>query len=197
MLNFSEASERNKGHILPVLQQHLGNKSHLLEIGSGSGQHALYCAPVLSHLRWQPSELEENLNALQVNLAQEQVENIDPPQALNVFQNDWQVPPTVDAIFSANTLHIMSQDAVDAFFRGAGKILPHAGRICVYGPFRYGGRYTSESNAQFDQWLQLRDPQSGIRDFEVLNALATELGLVFVEDITMPANNQILVWQKQ
>jgi hypothetical protein len=112
-----------------------------------------------------------------------------------VRADPWELAP-VDAVFSANTLHIMGFSSVCEFFRGVGGVLRLPGVLCVYGPFRFGGAHTSESNAEFDRWLKARDPVSGVRDFEALDALARDAGLEFAADHAMPANNRTLVWRK-
>lgn len=196
MLNFSEACERNKASILPILKRVLAHQQCLLEIGSGSGQHAIHFARDMPHLMWMPSELELNVSALEQNLAIHSVQNIAPAHLLDVCQDDWRLPMQVDSIFTANTLHIMDMDAVASLIRGCGKNLNKQGVLCVYGPFRYQGCYTSDSNAQFDQWLKLRNSASGIRDFEEVDRLAQSVGMQLWEDNQMPANNQLLVWRK-
>lgn len=194
MLAFSEACERNKGPILEILRRILADTHRVLEIGSGTGQHAVHFARHLPWLIWQPTDREDYFPDLKARLILEGSPNIEPPLLLDVRNHPWPVNPT-DAIFSANTLHIMSWDAVKDFFLGAGKTV--AGRLCVYGPFRYNGGYTSDSNARFDQHLKHYDPMSGIRDFEAVNALAEARGFRLLHDYTMPANNQLLVWEKQ
>jgi cyclopropane fatty-acyl-phospholipid synthase-like methyltransferase len=195
MLSFSEACERNKGAILAVLESELAASTRVLEVGSGTGQHAVHFAPHLPHLLWQPSELAENLPELAERIRREGVANLCPPLALDVRDDPWRVPP-VDALFSANTLHIMAWEAVREFFRGAGTVLETPGVLCVYGPFRFRGRHTSDSNAEFDRYLKARDGDSGIRDFEALDALAAAHGLRFAADHAMPANNRTLVWRR-
>ena len=195
MLSFSEACERNKGPILAVLATELAACERVLEIGSGSGQHAVHFAAHLPELTWQPTELAEHLPALAERIRREGSANLLAPLALDVRAHPWRVPP-VDALFSANTLHIMAWPAVEEFFRGAGTVLEAPGVLCVYGPFRFHGRHTSDSNLQFDQWLSARDPASGVRDFEALDALAAAQGLEFTADHAMPANNRTLVWRR-
>ena len=194
MLTLSEACERNKGPILEVLTVELAASGRVLEVGSGTGQHAVHFATHLPHLLWQPSELSENLPPLAQRIALEGPANLQAPQALDVRDTPWRVP-AADAVFSANTLHIMSWGEVGDFFRGVGELLAAAGVLCVYGPFRYRGQYTSDSNAEFDAYLKARDPASGIRDFEALDALARSAGLRFAADHAMPANNRTLVWR--
>lgn len=194
MLAFSEACERNKDPILAVLRPAFAASREALEIGSGTGQHAVYFARHLPQLRWHPSDTAENLAALRARIAQEGTPNIAPPVRLDVRAHPWPVSG-VDAVFSANTLHIMSWEAVQEFFRGVGELLAGAGVLAVYGPFRYAGRYTSESNAMFDRYLQERDSVSGIRDFEAVDALARREGLELDSDHDMPAHNRTLVWR--
>lgn len=196
MLNYSEACERNKEVILQLLQRYLHDRSLVLEVGSGSGQHAIHFASTLTHLTWQPSDLQINLPALTQNLTEYGPDNVLCPAELDVISDNWQLPVEPDAVFTANTLHIMDEACVEAFIRGMGRILPVGGCLCVYGPFRYNGRYTSESNARFDLWLKQRDSRSGIRDFETIEVWAKEAGLVCEQDHNMPANNQFLVWRK-
>ena len=195
MLAVSEACERNKVPILAVLAGELGASRAVLEIGSGTGQHAVHFATHLPHLTWQPSELREQLPPLIERLAREAPPNVRAPVALDVRDDPWPLAG-FDALFSANSLHIMAWSAVREFFRGTAAVLRAGGVLCVYGPVRYRGEYTSASNAQFDLWLKARDPQSGIRDFEALDALALAQGLRLRADHPMPANNQTLVWQR-
>lgn len=192
----SEASERNKVPILEVLQRELAASRAVLEIGSGGGQHAAYFATHLPHLSWQPSEIAALLPALAERVRLEAAPNLRAPLVLDVREVPWKVAP-VDALFSANTLHIMSFSAVEDFFRGVGGALGDGGVLCLYGPFNYGGRYTSDSNAKFDAFLRERDPQSGIRDFEALDELAGAQGLTLSADHAMPANNRTLVWRRR
>ena len=195
MLAFSEACERNKGPILEVLKSEFASSHSVLEIGSGTGQHAVHFAAALGHLSWQPTELPAELGPLAERIRLEGTANLRAPIALDVREHPWPVPG-VDALFSANTLHIMAWSAVREFFRGVGAVLAPAGVLCVYGPFRYEGRYTSDSNAEFDHWLRARDPVSGIRDFEALDELARAVNLVLAADHAMPANNRTLVWRR-
>ena len=191
----SEAAERNKAPILAILSQMLARSRRVLEIGSGTGQHAVHFAAHLPHLTWQPTDRNEYLEGLRARITREGTSNLLPPLGLDVRTLPWQVEP-VDAIFTANTLHIMSWSAVEDLFRGVGAVLAAPAVLCIYGPFRYDGRYTSASNAEFDRYLQARDPQSGIRDFTAVNALSSQQGLHLLADHAMPANNQLLIWHK-
>lgn len=193
-LPYSEACERNKQPILAVLARVLVDSRKLLEIGSGTGQHAVHFARHLPHLQWQPTDVAGQLKNLALRVAREGSANIATPRELDVTL-EWPAM-TVDAVFTANTLHIMSWPAVVATFAGIGEVLATGGLLCVYGPFRYGGAFTTPSNAQFDAGLRARDPASGIRDFEAVDALARAQGLALVEDQAMPANNQLVCWRR-
>lgn len=195
MLALSEACERNKGPILRVLAEAYARSRVVLEIGSGTGQHAVYFAANLPHLIWQPSDTGEYLPELRERLQHEGPQNVRPLIELDVRKQPWPIRE-VDAVFSANTLHIMGWDAVEDFFSGVGDVLTASGVLCVYGPFRYNGQYTSASNEEFDRYLQRRDPESGIRDFEAVDALARAQGLELIADHAMPANNQTLIWRR-
>ncbi|NIX15730.1 MAG: DUF938 domain-containing protein [Candidatus Dadabacteria bacterium] len=194
MLKHSEACERNKDPILKILKDVLSNCNRVLEVGSGTGQHAVHFAKNLPHLIWQPSDIHENLASLKERIELEGSDNLKPPVEIDVSKRPWQVSD-IDAVFTANTFHIMSWEMVENFFSGLGEILKSGGVLCVYGPFKYSGKYTSESNKKFNRFLKNRDPQSGIRDFEDVNKLAIRQGLVFIEDHKMPANNQCIIWK--
>jgi SAM-dependent methyltransferase len=216
----SEACERNKGPILEILASAFAHTSKVLEIGSGTGQHATHFAAHLPHLIWQPSDTGDYLTGLRERIVTERdraasegipsgelarkppagvtegTPNLRPPIELDVCDLPWAVEP-VDAVFTANTLHIMGWNAVKDFFGGIGRVLTGPAVLCIYGPFRYGGRYTSASNAEFDRFLRARDPASGIRDFEEVNTLSSEQGLTLLADHPMPANNQLIIWHKR
>jgi hypothetical protein len=191
MLPFSEACERNKGPILEVLRVAFADRSQVLEIGSGTGQHAVHFAACLSHLIWHPTEQLKYLSDLAARIKQEGGSNLRPPTVLDVKQAIWPMR-SADAVFSANTLHIMSWSEVLDLFRGLDAILAAAGVLCVYGPFRYDGRYTSDSNRDFDRMLQERDPLSGLRDITAVTRLAAQYGLALKADHDLPANNRLL-----
>jgi SAM-dependent methyltransferase len=198
MLPFSEACERNIGPILEVLTAELTSAARLLEIGSGTGQHAVHFARHLPHLLWQPSDRAQCLPGLIARIEVEGPANLRAPRELDVaIAEAWPAPGTCDAVFSANTLHIMSWPVVEAFFRGVGRLLGpiESAVVLVYGPFRYAGNFTTDSNAAFDRMLRERDPRSGIRDIEAVDALAARQGFMLQEDHAMPANNQMIVWR--
>jgi SAM-dependent methyltransferase len=195
MKPYAESCEQNRGPILEVLRVELAGKTRLLEIGSGTGQHAVYFAPEFPRLLWQTSDVEDAHNGIRAWLNEAAVPNVLPPLALEVGSGPWP-EQRFDAVFSANTAHIMSWDQVECLFRGVGEILEPGGVFCLYGPFNYGGCYTSESNARFDEWLKTRDPLSGVRDFEAVNELAGKAGMVLKQDYAMPANNRTLIWAR-
>lgn len=192
---YSEASEQNKEPILAVLRQIFAAPGLILEIGSGTGQHAVHFARQLPHLTWQPSELAENLPGMMIWLEEANLPNIRPPVVLDVMQEPWPVNHA-DGIYSANTAHIMSWPEVEAMFRGVGRVLVPGGCFCLYGPFNYGGRHTSDSNARFDAGLRAQDPRMGLRDFDDLDRLAGAAGLLLLRDYPMPVNNRTLVWRQ-
>ncbi|WOH36059.1 DUF938 domain-containing protein [Thalassotalea fonticola] len=193
-LNFSPSCERNKDAILARLLPILSSKNSVLEIGSYSGQHALHICRLLPRLTWQPSDQLSLINDLNENLQHHNVNNIKPAINLDVSNATQWPAEKYDVIFSANTLHIMSWQHVVAMFKHLPQCLNNNSYLCIYGPFKYNGKYTSVSNENFQQWLQNRDPVSGIRDFEKTNELATNVGLKLIHDIAMPANNQLLIW---
>src|SRR5882757_5106310 len=172
MLPFSAASERNKDPILEVLRVRFAGRAQVLEIGSGTGQHAVHFARELSYLIWHPTEQLAYLTDLAERVKLEGPQNLRAPTLLDVRQAVW-------------------------LFRGIGDVLAPGGVLCVYGPFRYAGRYTSDSNQEFDRMLQERDPQSGLRDIQALNSLAEQYGLRLDADHDLPANNRLLVFNKE
>jgi cyclopropane fatty-acyl-phospholipid synthase-like methyltransferase len=192
---YAESCDQNRDPILGVIRPLLADASRVLEIGSGTGQHAVYFAARLPHLVWQCSDCAECLPGIGRWLAEAGLSNTPAPLALDVTST-WPAL-SMDAVFSANTTHIMHWPAVEAMFAGIGHQLVSHGRFFLYGPFSFNGAYSSESNARFDGWLQARDPHSGIRDFEALDTLARAAGLIFMENFAMPANNQILFWEKR
>ena len=191
----AESSEQNWKPIFSVIHPLLASAGSVLEIGSGTGQHAVYFSELLPHLTWQCSDRLENHAGIKMWIDDTGLDNVLQPLELDTVQSSW--PDVVyDAIFSANTVHIMGWEAVEAFFAGAGKCLKPGGMLLLYGPFNYHGQFTSDSNARFDQWLKDRDPQSGIRDFEELDRLASQAGMELAEDYEMPENNRLLYWKR-
>lgn len=189
------ACERNRDPILAALREHFLDRRHVLEIGSGTGQHAVYFAAALPQIRWQASDQRENLPGIRAWLDEAALPNTPPPLELDVT-GEWPAC-RFDAVFSANCLHIMAWAQVERLFAGLDAVLEADGKLLLYGPFNYGGRFTSESNAAFDAWLKARGAHQGIRDFEAVDALARGIGLVLVEDRAMPANNRCLAWRRR
>lgn len=191
---FAPSCERNQGPILEVLRRHLGDARRVLEVGSGTGQHAVHFAAAMPWLGWQSSDRADNLPGIAAWLDDAALANT--PHAIELDVDGPWPATTFDAVFTANSLHIMGWPQVEAFFGGVGAVLEAGGLLVVYGPFNYGGEFTSESNRAFEQWLKDRDPASGIRDIEAVDALARGIGLHLIEDNAMPANNRCLVWRR-
>ncbi|MCP3668642.1 MAG: DUF938 domain-containing protein [Gammaproteobacteria bacterium] len=195
MKPYAESCEQNREHILAVIRTLFGGRKTVLEIGSGTGQHAVSIAAQMPQLVWQTSDLPEYHSGISAWLDEAALPNARPPLTLDVTQKHWPEIST-DAVFSANTVHIMPWFVVEKMVEGVGRLLPVNGLFVLYGPFNYKGDYTSESNARFNGWLKQRDPNSGIRDFEALDALAMLSGMILLRDYEMPQNNRILCWQK-
>lgn len=197
MLNkpFSQACENNKTPILKVIRDVFCQPVTVWEIGSGSGQHACYFARELPHLVWQPTDLAENHPGINAWRDEVRLPNLNQPFVLDVTNTAWPCK-RMDAVFTANTLHIMSWQNVTILFECLQNYLTLSAKVCIYGPFNYNGKFTTDSNANFDLWLKNRDPLSGIRDFEAVVKLAENAGLKLIKDNPMPANNRLLVFQK-
>ncbi|MEK7322492.1 MAG: DUF938 domain-containing protein [Pseudomonadota bacterium] len=195
MKPYSEACERNRDPILTTIQPLLAERRAVLEIGSGTGQHAVYFAAKLPHLIWHTSDRQMYHAGIQLWLDEAAAENIRAPLVLDVTQAVWPAV-AVDAVYSANTAHIMHWPEVAAMFAGVGRLLPVGGIFLLYGPFNYHSRYTSDSNRRFDAQLKSRDPLSGIRDAEALDRLAGQARMRACGDVAMPANNHLLCWEK-
>jgi cyclopropane fatty-acyl-phospholipid synthase-like methyltransferase len=193
---YSESCEQNRAPILAVLREVFADRSHVLEIGSGTGQHAVYFGAELSHLRWQTADLPLHHAGIRQWLDEAALPNVLPPIVLDANQKSWR-SSRYDAVFSANTLHIMSWTEVESLFEGIGEVLETDGVLAIYGPFNYNGTFTSESNARFNAWLKARNPASGVRDFEAVDALARARGLMLQQDVAMPANNRTLLWRRR
>jgi SAM-dependent methyltransferase len=195
MKPFAESCEQNKGPILAVLREVFADRSRVLEIASGTGQHAVHFGRAMPHLLWQTSELAHNHGGIRAWLDEAALSNVLAPVEIDVDHERWPVDE-VDAVFNANTVHIVSWRQVERMFAGIGRVLVSGGVLCLYGPFNYGGCYSAASNARFDAWLKARDPDSGVRDFEALNGLAEAQGMILAADLPMPADNRTLVWKK-
>jgi SAM-dependent methyltransferase len=192
---FSQACENNKSPILEVLRQCLAPGSLVLELGSGTGQHARFFAEEMPDIRWQPTDVAENLAGIESWRVDYAGDNLLSPRELDVRSAAWglEIP---GALFTANSLHIMAWTAVETLFRYLAEHAPPGNQLLVYGPFNYGGEYTSASNARFDQWLGLQHPERAIRDFEDVDALARGAAYSLAGDNPMPANNRLLHWLK-
>lgn len=196
-LPFSPAAENNREPILAELRRLLADCLSVVEIGSGTGQHAEHFARNLPHLSWQPTEHPSALATLAPRCALAGLDNLAPPKALDISTRPWLgETPWPDAIYTANTLHIVSKDLVRAFFDACAEQGRAGSLIIAYGPFNYRGAYTSESNERFDAWLRERDPESGIRDWEWVCDLAARGDYRLQEDCAMPANNRLLCWRR-
>lgn len=193
---WSEAAERNKEPILAVLAEVLPGKGgcEVLEIGSGTGQHAEYFAQQMPHLRWNPSDRLENLSVIEQRVRRAHLPNLAIPFELDVRQ--FPLVRSYDAVYTANTAHIMSPEEVDAMFEGVAAVLEPGGLFILYGPVNRDGEFTSESNRQFDTSLRSRAGHMGLRDDRDLDRMAASVGLQRIGDYQMPANNRLLVWQQ-
>jgi hypothetical protein len=195
---FSAACEENKEPILAILKPRFADRHHVLEIGSGTGQHAVHFAQAMPHLTWQCSDVPMHLPGIGLWLAEAKLPNLPLAIALDVDHAWPALDPAgpFDAAYSANTTHIMSWAQVERMFAGIGALLPAGAPFVLYGPFSYQGQHTSQSNADFDRMLRMRDPLSGVRDLDDLTRIADGAGLALAEDIAMPVNNRTLIWHK-
>jgi predicted O-methyltransferase YrrM len=195
-LPHSPAADRNAAPILAVLREHFAAARRVLEIGSGTGQHAVHFAAAMPHLAWQTSDLAEHHALIRARIETSGLANVLPPLLLDAADAATWPVQRFDAVFSANTLHIMGWAQVQAMFANLPSVLEDDAVVVIYGPFNVGGRFTSQSNADFDSQLRAADPRRGIRDLEAVNALAAGAGLVLVANPALPANNQCLVWRR-
>ncbi|WP_194711577.1 DUF938 domain-containing protein [Noviherbaspirillum soli] len=192
---FSAASARNREPILAALRDLLRGCHTVLEIGSGTGQHAVHFGAAMPHLLWQTSDLAANHAAIRAWLDGAALPNVLPPLLLDAGSDDWPAGP-FDAVYTANTCHIMAWPEVQSMFRGIGRVLAPGGMLCIYGPFRRDGQFTTPSNAQFDASLRAQSPHMGLRNREDIDALAHAQGLAPVADLALPANNDLLAWRR-
>ena len=192
---FSAASARNREPILAALRELLRGCRSVLEIGSGTGQHAVHFGAALPDITWQTSDLPANHAGILAWLEEAGLPNVLPPLRLDAGSDDWPAGP-FDAVYTANTCHIMSWPEVEGMFRGIGRVLAPGGMLCIYGPFNRGGQFTTASNAQFDASLKAQAPHMGLRNREDVDALARAQGLSQVADLALPANNELLAWRR-
>ena len=192
---FSQACENNRGPISQVLERVLVDCQSVFEIGSGTGQHAVWFSRAMPHLQWQTSDRKENHQGIKQWISDSSLENIHHPLELDVGVGPWP-EGLFDAIFTANTAHIMALSEVELMFSGVSKLLISGGLFCLYGPMQYSGVIAAESNRAFDARLRAVKSTQGIREFNDLNKLATAFGMQLIEDNDLPANNQLIIWQK-
>lgn len=198
---YSEACERNRGPILEVLREVFAAVERVVEIGAGTGQHAVHFARHLPHLEWVPTDRSDDpqtggLESVRAWRAEACLDNLAEPRELDVFDEAWPVDEA-DAVFSANVIHIAPWEATERLFAGAAELVGPGGLVVLYGPFRYADRPLEPSNERFDRWLrQSVAPHSGIRSFEDVCEVAERHGFVFVDDRPMPANNHVLIWRR-
>lgn len=198
IIPFSEACERNKDAIYEVIKPYLENANSVLEIGSGTGQHAMYFAQLEPELVWQPTDQLVNLPGLKAQFSNQPVSNLAPVQELAVETDPWfDKPRQFDVVYSANTLHIMPWPHVEALFNNITHVTHDRTILIIYGPFLIDGKYTSGSNRDFDLSLRSRGQGSGLRDLESVDHLAQQANFQMIHNHTMPANNQCVIWQQQ
>lgn len=195
MKQFAPSCDRNKDEILAVLQDVLPPSGVVLEIGSGTGQHAVHFAARLPHVVWQPTDVKPNLPSIRAWCDEAALDNIRPPLELDLLSQQWPIE-TAHAVVCINTTHIVAWHGVEKLFAGVGRVLAPGGVMYVYGAYRYATRVLEPSNEEFDRWLKARDAVSGVRDFEAVNALAQRNGLQLTEDRAMPGNNRSIWWTK-
>jgi hypothetical protein len=188
---------RNRDPILAVLRRVLADCRTVLEVGSGGGAHAWYFARHLPHLVWQPTDIEPvNLADIEARRAHEPLENLLPALRLDARDTRWPVE-RVDAVYSGNMIHIAPFEATLGLMAGAGCVRGTGGRLVTYGPYRIGGAHTAPSNAAFDESLKARDPAWGVRDVEAVVEAAEAEGFGLLEQVPMPANNLMLIFEKR
>ena len=195
---YAPATLRNRGPILEVLRRLLPKSGLLLEVASGTGEHVVHFAAALPDWTFQPSDVDPDaLASIAAWIQTSELANVRMPLQLDVTSRTWPlVGESVQAIFSANMVHIAPEEATRGLMAGAGRLLDSGGALVVYGPFRVAGAHTAASNEAFDADLRARDPRWGVRDVEWLQELAASSGLALEEQVAMPANNQIVVFRK-
>ena len=195
MKPFSAACERNKDPILKILKKVLVSAQTVLEIGSGTGQHAVHFASALPYINWQTSDLAVNHDGIMAWINEVSLNNLREPVFLDVSMDEWPLS-SVDAVFTANTLHIMPWRSVEKMFKGVSNILEKNGIFSVYGPFRYGGEHVSESNELFDQSIRIQYEGGGVRNYEDVVAVASKFQIKLMDEFEMPSNNRFLLFKK-
>jgi len=193
---FSPSADRNKQSILEALKRELAGNELVLEIGSGTGQHACHFAANLPNIKWQATELKDNIPAIESRIREQSCINLLDPYELDVNVLPWPAN-NVQVCYTSNTFHIVSMQSIRSIFEGCKQVLCHSGKLCVYGPFSINGSHTSQGNIQFDRQLRASDPASGIRDLQELDELAKVAGFCACRYIDMPANNLFVVWGRE
>jgi len=196
MQGYSPAADKNKSPILSVLSNYLKDADRVFEIGSGSGQHAIYMAASLPTIRWQPSDCPSVLPLLTENIEAYGTPNLSLPWEFDLASLSKLEKIEVDCVYAANVMHIVRESLGENLINWAGSALSQNGYMILYGPFTYDGQFTTPSNQDFDFWLKSRDPKSGVRSYEWVAELAAAAKLNLVNDHDMPANNQCLVYQR-
>lgn len=195
VFRISQSAENNKDVILQQLKNCLPDDAQVLEIASGTGQHAIHFSRNIAGISWQPTDVSLSDMDLQSRLAAEGNESVREPKVLDVDNwPEWAIAN--DAVFSANCVHIISESQVENYVAGAASALKNGGLMLLYGPFKYDGQFTTDSNEAFDGFLRKTYPGGCIKDFEWLDVLADKAGMTFVSDTPMPSNNQFLIWRK-
>lgn len=192
----SEACERNKGPILQVLKEVInGEKVRVFEIGTGTAQHAVYFAQNIKDVMWMTSDVAANTEFIKAAITDAKLPNLRGPLVFEVGKDDFP-RYTYDLVFTANTFHIMNWKQCKSLMKILGSRLREGSQVIIYGPFNYDGKFTSESNANFDQWLKNDNPEKGIRSFEDVNKNMVKNGFELFKDYEMPANNRMLVFTR-
>lgn len=192
---FAESAEQNKGPILEVLREWFSEPGSVLEVGSGTGQHAVHFAAAMPHVVWQPTEVADRVAGIEAWRAGSGLANLRPARLLDA-EGEWPAE-RYDYAFTANTAHIMHWQAVLAMLAGVAGVLRDEGLFAMYGPFARGGRHTARSNLEFDRSLRLMDPGMGVRDMDELQTRALSRGLHLIRVVEMPADNFTLLWRRQ
>lgn len=191
----SEACLRNQAPIATALKHLLPEPAHVLEIGSGTGQHAVFCAHELPHVIWQPSDLVQHHDGMKLWINEADLDNVLMPLILDVDQVWPEIQ--VDHVFSANTVHYIAHESVVNMFTGISRLLATGGLCILYGPMNIDGKFTSEGNARLDDWLKTCvNPSAGIKDLADIESLARAQGMALIDNLAMPANNRLLIFCK-
>ena len=196
MKRFAQACDRNQAPILAVLKEVLPNRGKVLEIGSGTGQHAAYFSHFLPNLTWQPSDLADALPSIEAWRKESCVPNLNSPIVIDLLGNNEDLS-RVDAIVCINVAHIVAWTGVERLFSIAANILESNGVLYFYGPYRYPDRTLEPSNVAFDRWLKEHNPVSGIRDYAAVESLAESSGFTLGGDRSMPSNNRSIWWVRE